>query len=193
MSAHLDRAERTLTRRREPVTTGLGTFAALPGAAVGFCGTFSYLLLWVTWQLAIGDSTGSVASVLLPHPAQWVTAAMYFTAYGLPGSALLGAVLGLILGGVLGRTRSSSSPALGWFFGTVAAFLIGLLVHLLLAGTGVRVGPAQTARLLAIPTMIFILGGGVLGVWLQHTRRGWADELEAYDPDEAEELTSRRG
>lgn len=171
-------------RRREPVTTGLGTFAALPGAAVGFCGTFTYLLLWVTWQLGIGSSTGTLTSALLPHPAQWVTAAMYFTAYGLPGSAVLGAILGLVVGYVLGRTRSSSSPALGWFFGTVAAFLIGLLVHLLLVGTGLRVGFAQSARLFAVPTMIFILGGGVLGVWLQHTRRGWSDEFEALDPDD---------
>lgn len=173
-----------MNTRREPLTTGLGTFAAVPGAAVGFCGTFGYLLLWVTWQLTIGSSTGSLGAALLPHPAQWVTTAMYFTAYGLPSSALLGAILGLIVGGVLGRTRSSSSPALGWVFGTVVAFVIGVIVHLITVGTGLRVVFAQSARLFAIPTMIFILAGGVLGVWLQTTRRGWADEIAVDDADE---------
>ena len=179
-----------MNARRAPLTSGLGSFTAVPGAAVGFCGTFGYLLLWITWQLNIGSSTGSLGSALLPHPAQWVTTAMYFTAYGLPSSALLGAILGLILGGVLGRTRSSSSPALGWVVGTVAAFVLGVLVHLIMVGTGTRVVFAQSARLFAIPTMIFILGGGVLGVWLQNARRGWTDELEAdYAEDEIDDLT----
>lgn len=180
-----------MNTRREPLTTGLGSFAAVPGAAVGFCGMFGYLLLWITWQLNIGSSTGALGSALLPHPAQWVTTAMYFTAYGLPSSAVVGAILGLILGGVLGRTRSSSSPALGWVVGTVVAFVLGVLVHLILVGAGTRVVFAQSARLFAIPTMIFILSGGVLGVWLQNARRGWADELAVdYAEDEDADLTS---
>ncbi len=173
-------------KRPEPRISGLGTYAALPGAAIGFCGTFTYLLLWIVWQLNVGSSTGSVAAALLPHPAQWVTTLAYFTAYGIPSSAVLGAVLGLLVGWVLGRTRSSSSPALGWVFGTVGAFIIGLLVHALLIGTGLRVGFAQSARLFALPTMIYILGGGILGVWLQQSRRRMVDEFDDGEIDDGE-------
>ncbi|MBA8793930.1 hypothetical protein FHX74_001535 [Friedmanniella endophytica] len=172
-----------------PRVVGFGTFAALPGAAIGFCGTFTYLLALIVWQVNVDGIRGTAAIGLMPQPAEWVTSVMYFTAYGLPSSAVLGALLGLVVGWLLGRTTRSSSPALGWVFGTVAGFVIVMLLRGLLAVVGLHEPLGQSTRLFAVPMLIFLIDGGVLGVWLQARRSRMV--AEAYADEDHQLLVSR--
>ena len=164
-------AERPSTKSEaNPRTVGLGTFAALPGAAIGFCGMFTYLLTLIIWQLDVDGAASGVVAALLPHPADWVTSALTLAAYGLPSSAVLGALTGLLVGWLLGRTTNSSSPGLGWMFGVLVAFALMIIVHLVLSANGLHVSFGQSTRLFTVPMIILVIEGGILGVWLQHRR-----------------------
>jgi hypothetical protein len=94
-----------------------------------------------------------------------------FTVYGTVSSVVFGALLGALNGVIQRRLWGSRSPLLSWVIGAVINFVLVLLVHLLLDSRGFSTHLAVQLRFVTIPSMIFILEGGIVGVWIGHRSR----------------------
>lgn len=150
---------------------GLVRTGTAAGAGIGFCGAVLYLLCWLLFQLAV-TSTGTTDPALLPGTAQWVTSMLLFLAYGLVGSIVLGALSGTVAGGLIRFSWRSQTPVLAWFFGTITSFVIVLLITIVMHAYGLHVDLAQRLRELTFPSMLFVIEGGLVGLWIHREGRG---------------------
>lgn len=135
------------------------------GAGAGFGGNLLYVFCMVLFGLAVTNS-GSTDASLLPQTATWVSYLLAFTVYGTVTSIVFGAAMGA-LNAVLQRAMwGSRSPLLGWMVGIVLNFVLMLLIFLLLKDRGFSSHLAIQLRFVTIPGMIFIVEGGVVGLWV---------------------------
>lgn len=173
--------------RNRPAPTppeGMVRTGAAAGAAAGFGGNLFYVFCMVLFGLAVTNS-GTTDNSLLPQTARWVSYLLAFTVYGTVASIVFGAAMGAV-NGVLQRAMwGSRSPLLGWMVGIVLNFVLMLLVFLLLKDRGFSSDLAIQLRFVTIPSMIFVLEGGVVGLWV--SLRGPQPE-----PDDHRDLITRR-
>lgn len=151
-------------RRKVRPPAGLIRVGVAAGAGIGFCGVVLYLACWLLFQLGVA-STNATDPALLPQAAHWVTAMLLFLAYGLVGSIVLGALSGMITAALIRAGWSSQTPVLAWLFGTITAFVIMLLITMLLNAYGIDLGLADRLRELTFPSMLFVIEGGLVGLW----------------------------
>lgn len=163
-------AKELQARDKVPPPPGLIRDGATAGAGIGFCGAVLYLACWLLFQLAV-ISTGASNPALLPGTAQWVTSMLLFLAYGLVGSIVLGALSGTVAGSLIRSSWSSQTPVLSWLFGTIAAFVIVLLITIVMNAYGLHVDLAKRLRELTFPSMLFVIEGGLVGLWTYRSGR----------------------
>jgi hypothetical protein len=138
---------------------------AAAGAGAGFGGTLFYILCSVLLGVSVGSS-GTADQSLIPQTARWVSYLLAFAVYGTVTSVVFGALLGAFNGLIQRRLWASRSPLLSWVVGTVINFVLVFLVHLLLDSRGFSTQLAVQLRFVTIPSMLFVLEGGVVGVWI---------------------------
>lgn len=156
---------------------GLAKAGAAAGAGAGFGGSLFFILCSILFGLTI-TSSGTADASLLPQTARWVSYLLAFSVYGTVSSVVFGAALGALNGVLQRRLWSSRSPLLSWVLGIVINFVLVLLVHLLLDSRGFSTHLAIQLRFVTIPSMIFILEGGLVGLWIGRQRHG-PDEQRA--------------
>lgn len=148
---------------------GLAKTGAAAGAGAGFGGALLYILCSILFGLAV-TSSGTADPALLPQTASWVSYLLAFSVYGTVSSVVFGAVLGALNGVIQGRLWGSLSPLLSWVVGILLNFVLVLLVHLVLDSRGFSTHLAIHLRFVTIPSMIFVLEGGVVGLWISRHR-----------------------
>lgn len=154
--------------RRRPAPRppeGLGRTGAAAGAAAGFGGSLFYIMCAVLFGLTVTGS-GTADASLLPQTARWVSDLLAFTVYGGVSSVLFGAALGALNGSIQRRMWSSRSPLLAWVLGMLLNFIVVLAVHVILIDRGFSTHLAIQLRYVTIPGMIFVLEGGLVGLWV---------------------------
>lgn len=144
---------------------GMVKLGAAAGAGVGFGGNLLYVFCMVLFGLAVTNS-GTTDASLLPQTARWVSYLLAFTVYGTVTSIVFGAGLGAVNGALQRAMWGSRSPLLGWMAGIVLNFVLMLLVFLLLKDRGFSSHLDIQLRFVTFPSMIFVLEGGVVGLWI---------------------------
>jgi hypothetical protein len=158
----------------------MARLGAAAGAGAGFGGSLFYILCSVLLGLSVGSS-GTVDQALIPQTARWVSDLLAFTVYGTVTSVVFGALLGSLNGLIQRRLWGSRSPLLSWVIGTVINFLLVFLVHLLLDSRGFSTHLAVQLRFVSIPSMIFVLEGGVVGLWITQQAQRMVDTAQKGD------------
>lgn len=148
----------------------LPRLGATIGAGLGFSGSILYVICWLLFQLAV-RSSGATTAALMPTTAIWLTSLMVFGVFGTVSSLLLGAGLGALGGAVQTRTWKSQSALLAWTFGVVVALMITILVHIAMAGYGFHPDLGRQLRFVTIPSMIFVIEGGLTGLLTRYLGR----------------------
>lgn len=152
--------------RRRPGPTppdNLGRLGATLGAGLGFAGSVLYVSCGLIFQLAV-QASGATAPGLMPAASTWVTSLAVVLIFGTVSSILLGAALGALNGTFQAKTWRSQSPVLAWTFGTVIALLITVLVRVILDSRGLHTGLGSQLRFVAIPSMLYVIEGGLTGL-----------------------------
>lgn len=158
-------AKELQARKNIPRPQGLIRTGAAAGAGIGFCGAVLYLACWLLFQLAVA-SAGVSRPALLPGAAQWVTAMLLFLAFGLVGSIIFGALSGAVTAALVRAGWRSQTPVLAWLFGTITGFVITLLITVLMNAYGLHGDLARRLRQLTLPSMLFVIEGGLVGLWV---------------------------
>lgn len=148
-----------------PVLRGLRS-----GAAVATCGSLLYGLCWVGWTAA--DSVSAHGNPVTPIvPRDSVGAFLFLlgvvAVIGMVPAIVAGALTGAAVGGALGAARRPG-PVLGWFVGTVLAYLVALAVNVPILRSNLD-SPWQFEewlQWLGLPSILFVVGFGVVGVRL---------------------------
>lgn len=154
---------------------GLAKTGAAAGAGAGFGGALFYIMCSVLFGITV-TSSGTADASLLPQTARWVSYLLAFSVYGTVSSVVFGAALGALNGAIQRRLWGSRSPLLSWVVGILLNFILVLLVHLLLDSRGFSTHLAIQLRFVTIPSMIFVLEGGVVGLWIARHRDSPADD-----------------
>lgn len=165
---HLESPVRVVAEelRRRPGPTPpehLGRLGATFGFGLGFAGSLIYIGCWLIFQLSVRAS-GATAKALMPVTATWVTSLAVFVIFGTVGSIIFGSALGALNGAFQTRTWRSQSPVLAWTFGTVLALVFTLLLRVILDSRGFDAGLGDQIRFIAIPSMLFVIEGGLSGL-----------------------------
>lgn len=155
---------------------GLVRTGAAAGAGAGFGGSLFYILCSVLFGLTV-TSSGTAAASLVPQTARWVSYLLAFSVYGTVSSVVFGALLGALNGSIQRRLWGSRSPLLSWVVGILLNFVLVLLVHLLLDSRGFSTHLAIQLRYVTIPSMFFVLEGGVVGLWIAQHRTPEPDSV----------------
>ncbi|GAB3924716.1 hypothetical protein GCM10011575_04100 [Microlunatus endophyticus] len=166
--------------RNRPAPTppdGMIRTGAAAGAGAGFGGSLLYILCSILFGLAVTNS-GSTDTSLLPQTARWVSYLLAFTVYGTVTAVIFGAALGAINGSIQRAMWGSKSPLLSWVVGILLNFVLAVLVHLLLDSRGFSQHLAVELRFVTFPSMLFVLEGGIVGLWISHR----AEQSTAPDP-----------
>ncbi len=134
---------------------------AITGMKVAALGSLIYLLAFVAWYV-VSEFTSDpnlVGGALLTFVVGAIVG-------GLP-AVLAGLVTGGLLGLLLGRSTSRRSPAVALVAGIVLAAAVVTLVNVVVLNLTGPLGPSLYVSLVGLPSLVFVIGFGWIGVRLQ--------------------------
>ena len=134
---------------------------AVTGMKVAALGSLIYLLLIIGWYL-VSELT-SDPSLFLGSLLTFVFGAIFGVLPAMFAALVTGGLLGLIIGG----STSRQSPAISLLAGILLACVVISAVNVVVLAVTRPLEQFLYVLLVALPSLVFVVGFGWIGVWLQ--------------------------
>ena len=134
---------------------------AVTGLKVAGVGSVIYLLMIIGWYV-VSEFT-SDPSLFLGSLLTFVFGAIF----GVLPAMLAGLVTGGLLGLIIGGSTSRRSPVLGLLAGILLACVVIGAVNVVVLNLTGPLRPFLYVSLVGLPSLVFVVGFGWIGVWLQ--------------------------